>query len=665
MTYDSRSTKTPLLSSRLFRTPPFQVPSSCALDHPPLSDNMTRFTLPLAAVISLVASIGNVYTTPVQQGGFQPRQLDVDTYDYIVIGAGTSGMTLAARLAENRGVSVAVLEAGIDYRSNLVNQQLVDTPGYDTFGVGASADDFPNRNIDWGFFTQGEPGYNNRKVHYARGKCVGGSSARNFMLYHRPPTGGQDQWVDLTGDSQWSFKNTLPYYQKSLTAFGPRRQFRQDDPQAQYNPATFPGRGPVSVGFPNYAQPFSSPLFRSINEVGVPTTDDMSSGNIIGVQFSTITVEASNGKRATSRSFYEQAMVQGRTNLNVVFEALAKKINFDTSGSKPKAVSVDFTLPLGVKKTFKARKEIIVSAGAFQSPQLLMVSGIGPRDQLTANGIPIIFENSNVGQNMQDHIFFGPTYSVNVTTPTKEANDPLFLASSIAAFNLQNQGIFTNNVADLIAFEAWNSSYLNQIGATQLNQNPSDWPDVEYLSGPGFIGDFSNLIFNNFEQGLSGKQFGSLLMALVAPVSRGSVTISSADTSDLPQIRPNWLGDPVDQRVAIAAFKRARQVFATKAMSTIRTSPDESFPGFQVQTDDQILETIKQNLMTVWHAASTCRAAKDARSGVLDSNFRVFGVDSLRVVDASSFPRLLPGHPQAVCYMIAERMADVIAAANK
>ncbi len=202
----------------------------------------------------------------------------------------------------------------------------------------------------------------------------------------------------------------------------------------------------------------------------------MSSGNILGAQYSTLTVEKTNGKRTTSRSFYQQALDDKRTNLNVIFQALAKKIVFDTTGSKPKAVAVDYTLPLGIKKTLKARKEIIVSAGAFQSPQLLMVSGVGPADQLKAQNIPVLVDNANVGQHMQDHVFFGPTYSVNVDTPTKEANDPVFLATSVAAFNLANTGIFTNNVADLIGFEKFNNTYLDAIQASQLKSLPSDWP---------------------------------------------------------------------------------------------------------------------------------------------------------------------------------------------
>ncbi|SNX84999.1 related to versicolorin b synthase [Melanopsichium pennsylvanicum] len=631
---------------------------------------MTLSMARLAIVAGIVASLGSVSPHPVQKNVhrrllFPSPVPTVDTYDYIVVGGGTSGMTLAARLSENKGVTVAVLEAGIDYRSSLINQQLVDTPGYDVFGVGSSSSDWANGRIDWNFVTEGEPGYDNRKVKYARGKCIGGSSARNFMLYHRPPKQAQQTWVQLTGDDQWPFDNTLPYYQKTFTAFGPRHELRKDNPPAEYNAAAFPGSGPVSVGFPNYAQPFSGLLLNSLNEVGVPTTNDMSSGNILGAQYSTLTIEKTNGKRASSRSFYEQTKNEKRTNINVIFEALAKKVNFDTTGTRPKAVSVDYTLPLGVKKTLKARKEIILSAGAFQSPQLLMVSGIGPADQLKAQNITILVENSNVGQHMQDHVFFGPTYTVKVDTTTKEANDPIFLASSIAQFNLNNQGIFTNNVADLIGFEKWNSTYLDQIQAGALKSNPSDWPEIEYLSGPGYIGDFSNLAVNNIINGLSLQQFATLLVAIVAPVSEGSVTLKSADTSDLPAIRPNWLSSTVDQQVAIAAFKRARQVFNANAMKGTRSSNTESFPGLDVATDDQILASIRKNLMTVWHAASSSRMAKSAKDGVLDSNFKVFGVDALRVVDASAFPRLLPGHPQAVCYMIAERAADIIAAANK
>lgn len=592
---------------------------------------------------------------------FKPAPKLDDAYDYVVIGAGTSGMTLAGRLSERPSVTVGVLEAGIDYESNLINSQLTNIPGADVIGAGGGQSDNAQSGIDWQFVTEPFAGADGRRLKYARGKCIGGSSARNFMLYHRPSRGSQQTWVDLTGDRQWGFYQRIQDYQKTFHAFAPRPQLRKDNPSAQYNPSAFPYNGPVNIGFPNYAQPFSSPLLSSLDEIGVKITNDMSSGRILGAQFSTMTINEADGHRSTSRAFYAQALK--RTNIKVATQAQAKKVLFSTPapGRKPRAVGVVYVDSKGAEHVVKANKEVIISAGAFQSPQLLMLSGIGPAAELQRFNIPVLVNNGHVGQNMEDHAFFGPSYKVKVDTLTKIAGNLLALGAAVAQFDMSNQGPLSNNVADMIAFERFNNTYLSQINAAPLQTYPTDWPNLEYLSAPGYVGNFDNLLSENMKEGSRGDKFATVLMALVSPLSKGSVTLKSADPKQLPAINPNWIAHPVDQVVAIAGFRRARDAFAARAMqSTLAEPGKEYFPGAAVQTDAQILAWIRQNIMTVWHAACTCRMADSPRNGVLDSNMRVFGVDGLRVVDASSFPKLLPGHPQAVCYMIAERAATLI-----
>jgi len=570
----------------------------------------------------------------------------------------------AARLSEDPHIRVAVVEAGIDFALSPTNKALVDTPGADTVGCGSDQDDAINDAIDWRLMTTPQSGASHRRVRYARGKTIGGSSTRNFMIYQRGSKGSLDQWAELTGDPDWTFENRFSDYQKSVSFTAPKHDLRQELPEAEYDTRAFTqAHGPVQVSYPNMAQPFSKYMQLSLNEKGVPTAQDFNRGNLSGVQYASTTIDPKNGHRSTSRAFLTAA--HSRDNLAVYTTALVKKILFDHA-SPPTAQGIEFVYTLtGLSETLEARKEVIISAGVFQSPQLLMVSGIGPRDQLEANNIPIRVESPNVGQGMQDHIFFGPTYPVHsIETLTRIAAHPTHLASQFLNFTVNQLGPFTNNVADMISFERLDSSTLEQLGAQALAAYPADWPHLEYLSAPGLVSDFSNLLTLNVKAGLAtGKEFVTILAALVAPQSRGSVRIVSDDASVPPLIDPGWLTDPVDQAVAVAAFKRTREFFSALAMQPILAG-QEYLPGPACQSDQEILDWIKHNLMTVWHASCTCSMRTKDQGGVLDSHFRVYGVKNLRVVDASAFPMLPPGHPQSTVYMIAERASSLIKKEN-
>ncbi|PLW06482.1 hypothetical protein PCANC_26569 [Puccinia coronata f. sp. avenae] len=586
------------------------------------------------------------------------------TYDYIVVGAGTAGMTIAARLSEDQNIRVAVVEAGIDYDLLPVNKPLVDTPGADAVGCGSSKDDALNDAVDWKFQTTPQSGANNRKVRYARGKTIGGTSARNFMIYQRASKGSLDKWAELTGDSDWTFEKRFEDYQKSVSFTAPKHDLRREVPEAQYDGLAFTkANGPVQISYPNMAQPFSKYMQLSLNEKGIPTSKDFNRGTLAGVQYASTTINPKDGHRSTSRTFF--AAARSRNNLVVYTTAMVKRIILGKS-TPPRAEGIEFVYTLtGFSDKLLATKEVIVSAGAFQSPQLLMVSGIGPKDQLEANKITLRVESPNVGQGMQDHIFFGPTYPVHsIETLTRIAANPLYLTSQLLNFTLHQLGPLSNNVADMISFERFESSKLKKLNATSLSAYPADWPHIEYLSAPGLVKDFSNLLSLNAVAGTTtGKEFVTILAALVAPQSRGTVKIISNDTSVLPLIDPGWLTDPIDQSIAIEAFKRTREFFSARAMQPILDGV-EYFPGAAVNSDQQILEWIKNNLMTVWHAACTCSMRAQDQGGVLDSHFRVYGTKSLRVVDASAFPSLPPGHPQSTVYMIAERASSLIKKEN-
>ncbi|KAA1078614.1 hypothetical protein PGTUg99_014120 [Puccinia graminis f. sp. tritici] len=586
------------------------------------------------------------------------------THHYIIVGAGTAGMTIAARLSEDPHVQVAVVEAGFDYDLSPVNKRLVDTPGTDTIGCGGKQYDNMADAVDWRFTTTPQSGANNRTVRYARGKTIGGSSARNFMIYHRASKGSLDKWAELTGDPDWTFEKRFDDYQKSVSFTPPKHDLRQELPAAQCDPLAFTrSNGPVQISYPNTAQPFSKYMQLSLNEKGIPTCQDFNGGSLSGVQYASTTIDPKDSHRSSSRAFLDAART--RNNLVVYTSAMVKRIIFDES-TPPRAQGIEFLNTLaGSSDQLFAKKEVILSAGTFQSPQLLMVSGIGPRDQLTANKIPIRVENPNVGRGMQDHIFFGPTYPVHtIETLTRIAVNTDYSLSQYLNFTRRQLGPMTNNAADMISFERFNTSKLLQLKAQSLSDYPADWPHVEYLSAGGLVGDFSDLHRLNLKAGtVTGKEFVTILAALVAPQSRGTVKITSNDASVPPLIDPGWLTDPVDQRIAVEAFKRTREFFSAEAMQPILDG-QEYLPGPSVNSDDQILDWIKNNLMTVWHAACTCAMRTKDQGGVLDSHFKVYGTKGLRVVDASAFPALPPGHPQSTVYMIAERAACLIKKGN-
>ena len=236
----------------------------------------------------------------------------------------------------------------------------------------------------------------------------------------------------------------------------------------------------------------------------------------------------------------------------------------------------------------------------------------------------------------------------------------MYLIDQFGNFSTAQEGPLTNPVADFLGWEKVPESLRSNFSAeaqAALAQFPPDWPEIEYISAPGYVGDFGDLFLDQPED---GYQYATILGTLVAPLSRGEVTLASADASDLPLINPNWLTDPTDQEVAVAIYKRVRTAFASNFMQAVRIG-DEYFPGPAVQSDGDILNTIMNTVQTVWHASVTCRmGVADDPTAVVDSKARVIGVQGLRVVDASAFALLPPGHPQSTIYMLAEKIADDI-----
>ena len=451
-------------------------------------------------------------------------------------------------------------------------------------------------------------------------------------------------------DQSYSFQSFLPYYEKSVTFTPPVSNLRAANATPEYDLNTLSnGRGPLSVTFGHYAQAFSSWTQAAFKQLGIQPTQGFTSGKLLGSSYQLLTIDAQTGKRDSSETSFLRKIGLARPNLIVFQSTLAKRIVFDSSKTAT-GVEVDIGNLGGITFILSARKEVIVSAGAFQSPQLLMVSGIGPAATLQKNNIPVVSDLSGVGQNMWDHVLGGPSYRVNVLTTSALAN-PAFSAQAAADFHASPpHGMLTNSGADILGFEKIPSGMRSQLTPSvraDLAKFPADWPEIEYIPTAAYYGYQNNYLLDSPRDGYN---YATIATVLVAPLSRGTVSISSADMREPPVINPNWLTHPTDQAVAIAAYRRARALFESSAMHPILVG-GEYFPGSNVTTDQDILALIRQSFGTVFHASCTCKmGTSNDESAVLDSRARVRGVKNMRVVDASSFPLLPPGHPLAtVC----------------
>ncbi|PLB55930.1 alcohol oxidase [Aspergillus steynii IBT 23096] len=572
------------------------------------------------------------------------------SYDYVVVGGGTAGLTIAGRLAQEGGFTVAVVEAGGFYQ---LNGNLSVIPAFDIWYAGASPDD-TNPNIDWGFVTSPQAGMNNREIHYARGKCLSGSSARNYMTYHCGTTDSYSKWATEVDDSSYELSNFWPYFQKTVNFTQPdneRRAANASIPETD----RFASGSPLQVSHPVYANPFSSWVKKALQYMGFKEAKDFVSGELSGVQYNMVTVDPRWSTRSSAEEFVRSIGVAD--NFKIYNGTLAQKLVF--KGTTATGVKVTTS---GKDYTLSAKKEVIVSAGAFQSPQLLMVSGVGPADILEEFDIPVISELAGVGQNMWDHLLFGLSYQV--TTPSHSAvGNAEYLAQATEEYLADGSGMLGNPGGDIVAWEKLAGKQLKRLSAdTQCRLGdsfPSDWPEVEYITLDAYMGNNQNYITGAPQ---TPYMYVSPAASLVSPFSRGNLTIASASMEDDPIINPNWLTDTADQELAILAVKRIREMVDTDIMKNVIVGT-EVYPGRdKVSTDAEILNFVRDNGIQIFHAAATCKmgTSKDPLA-VVDSQGRVFGTSQLRVVDASAFPFLPPGHPQATVYALAEKIAaDII-----
>lgn len=526
-------------------------------------------------------------------------------FDYVIVGAGSAGCTLANRLSEDPSVSVCLLEAGGADKDPLIHAPI---------GFAFLPDWSP---VNWRFDTVPQKHLNNRICYQPRGRVLGGSSSINAMIYIRGSKADYDGWAE-NGAAGWSYDDVLPYFKKA-----------EDNQRGE--DAWHATGGPLTISDQRYKNPLSERFLEAAAELQLPFNADFNGECQEGMGFYQVTQR--NGRRCSTAVAYLNP-AKGRPNLTVISDAHAEKVMFDgkrasgvklRQGKKPAAVA--------------ARCEVVLSAGTFQSPQLLMLSGIGPGAHLNALGVYIIHDAPAVGQNLQDHLDWIALYE----TPSPETVGINFgmvrkFFPALAAYRKKGEGPFTSILAEAGGF---------------LKTDPTETEtDIQLHFIPALVDDHGRK-----------KHVGggfSCHVCVLRPKSRGSVTLSSNDAMAAPAIDPNFLEHEDDLIRLKKGARIVQRLFKTPALSSLT---GKTFYIDDAANDAELEADIRARSDTIYHPVGTCRMGSDS-DAVLDTQLRVNGVEGLRVVDASIMPALVSGNTNAPTIMIAEKAADMMKSVN-
>jgi choline dehydrogenase len=507
---------------------------------------------------------------------------DNPAYDYVIVGAGSAGCAMASRLTEDAGTDVLLLEAGAPDEKEEIH-------------VPAMFPHLFKSEADWEYYTEPQDDLGGREFYWPRGKTLGGSSSLNAMIYIRGHPHDYDTWADL-GNEGWGYEEMLPYF----------KQAEHFEPGAD----EFHGAGgPLNVAEPADPHPVSGAMVEAAVETGIERNDDFNGAQQAGAGHYHVTQK--DGQRHSTAAAYIRPALD-RPNLTAETRAQVTAVRFDGS----RAVGVTYEQG-GNTHEADADAEVILSAGAVNSPQLLMLSGVGPADHLAEHGIDVVADLPGVGRNLQDHLF---AFVVHERTSGPEEPAP--------------------------------SSNIGESGAFTRTSESEPAPDLQYHFAPVYFMDHG---LSNPEEGV-GFSIGATQLR---PESRGRITLDSTDPFDDPAIDPRYLTEERDMEVLVEGVREARDIAAASPLDEYRG--EEVWPGEDIQTDAEIREHIRETCHTVYHPVGTCKMGDDDMA-VVDDSLSVHGLEGLRVVDASVMPTLVGGNTNAPTIAIAERAAEMISA---
>ena len=541
------------------------------------------------------------------------------TFDYVIIGGGTAGCLLANRLSAEPNHRVLLLEAG-----KTDSYPWIHIPVGYLYCIG-------NPRTDWMYHTEPDAGLNNRVQRYPRGRVLGGCSSINGMIYMRGQARDYDAWAKITGDDSWSWQNALADFKAHENHY---RLDQGADPitgnNSRFSDMHGSG-GEWRVEKQRLSWDVLDSFADAAEQAGIEKIDDFNGGDNAGVGYFDVN-QRSGWRWSSSKAFLRPA--RGRPNLTIWTEAQAQKLSWSTADNgQPRCTGLSLSRA-GQTVLVTANREVILSAGAINSPQILQLSGIGPADLLRSHGIEVI-RDAPVGENLQDHLQIRAVFKVNGTQTLNTLANSLFGRLKIGAEYLLNRS-------------GPMSMSPSQLGAFTRSDPARPHANLEYHVQP--------LSLEAFGEDLHDFPAITVSVCNLNPTSRGQVQISSASFQDPPKIMPNYLSTAEDRQVAADSLRQARQIMSQPAMQIY--APEELKPGVQHQSDEELARLAGDIANTIFHPVGTVKMGQmDDPSAVLDPHLRVKGVQGLRVVDASVMPTITSGNTNAPTLMIAEKAA--------